>query len=166
MHKPDQKCQNCTAVMQFSYKMKYDCVSHKPFPLGMCNKCIPPSVVLNRQTYRHVDYVSIMNFQEMSGFVGYWQKGQMMTQRMGWLYGYYSEDPNYPEGVRVNVEAIYEPPQIGEMSGVQPLDDQKRYMVDAIAEALTLERVGMIFTKIATDTFLSSQEVRNIAKLQ
>jgi hypothetical protein len=28
---------------------------------------------------------------------------------MGWLYGYYSEDPNYPEGVRVNVEAIYEP---------------------------------------------------------
>lgn len=27
---------------------------------------------------------------------------------MGWLYGYYSEDPNYPEGVRVNVEAIYE----------------------------------------------------------
>lgn len=62
MHKPEQRCQNCTAVMSFSYKVKYDCVSHKPFPLGMCNKCIPPSVVLNRQTYRHVDYVSIMNF--------------------------------------------------------------------------------------------------------
>ena len=28
---------------------------------------------------------------------------------MAWLYGYYSEDPNYPEGVRVNIEALYEP---------------------------------------------------------
>jgi nuclear protein localization family protein 4 len=34
----------------------------------------------------------------------------MYEQRMGWLYGYYSEDPNFPDGVRVNVEAIYEPP--------------------------------------------------------
>ena len=42
---------------------------------------------------------------------------------MAWLYGYYSEDPNYPEGVRVNVEAVYEPPQIGEINGVQTLDD-------------------------------------------
>jgi hypothetical protein len=32
-----------------------------------------------------------------------------MEQRRAWLYGYYSEDPNYPEGVRVNIEAIYEP---------------------------------------------------------
>jgi hypothetical protein len=37
---------------------------------------------------------------------------------MGFLYGYYSEDPNYPDGVRVNVEAVYEPPQMGEMGGV------------------------------------------------
>jgi nuclear protein localization family protein 4 len=50
-----------------------------------------------------------MNFKEMSSFVGYWQQSGCMEQRMGWLYGYYSEDPNYPEGVRVNVEAIYEP---------------------------------------------------------
>lgn len=37
---------------------------------------------------------------------------------MAYLYGYYSEDPNFKDGVRVNVEALYEPPQIGEMSGV------------------------------------------------
>jgi len=41
-----------------------------------------------------------------------------MEQRVALLYGYYSEDPNYPEGVRVNVEVIYEPPQIGEFNGV------------------------------------------------
>lgn len=59
----------------------------------------------------------------MAQFVGTWQQAGCMEQRMAWLYGYYSEDPNYPDGVRVNVEAVYEPPQIGEINGVEPLDD-------------------------------------------
>jgi nuclear protein localization protein 4 homolog len=29
---------------------------------------------------------------------------------MGWIYGYYAEDPNYKNGVRAIVEALYEPP--------------------------------------------------------
>lgn len=109
-HQPDQKCQNCVPFSQFSYKVNYKCPNHKPFPEGMCNKCLPPAVILKRQSYRHVDYVSFMNFTEMSSFVNYWQQSSgCMEQRMAWLYGYYSEDPNYPEGVRVNIEAIYEP---------------------------------------------------------
>ena len=72
----------------------------------------------------------------------------MYEQRIGWLYGYYSEDPNFPEGVRVNVEAIYEPPQVGDVRGVQPLDDPFRTNVDMLAESLSLERVGMIFTSL------------------
>jgi nuclear protein localization protein 4 homolog len=64
------------------------------------------------------------------------------------LYGYYSEDPNYPEGVRVNVEAIYEPPQIGDINGCTELEDPKRHIVDMIAAGLGLERIGWIFTKI------------------
>jgi nuclear protein localization family protein 4 len=55
---------------------------------------------------------------------------------MAWLYGYYSEDPNYPEGVRVNVEAMYEPPQIGEINGVENLEDPNAVKVDMIAESL------------------------------
>ena len=48
-HLPHQKCQNCSQVVQnFSYKVKYNCPDHKPYPLGMCNKCLPPAVVLNR----------------------------------------------------------------------------------------------------------------------
>lgn len=35
-----------------------------------------------------------------------------------------------------------------------------------IAEALTLEKVGWIFTSINHDTFLSAQEVRRIARYQ
>ena len=49
---------------------------------------------------------------------------------MAWLYGYYSEDPNFPDGVRVNVEALYEPPQIGEMKSVLPLEDPYRPLAD------------------------------------
>ena len=70
---------------------------------------------------------------------------------MGWLYGYYSEDPNLPDGVRVNVEAIYEPPQIGDLYGVKFLDDPLKTKVDKIAETLSLERVGWIFTSKKND---------------
>ena len=65
-----------------------------------------------------------------------------MEQRIGYLYGYYSEDPNYPLGVRINVEAIYEPPQIGQMEGCVEMDDPNMHKVDMIAVALGLERVG------------------------
>lgn len=147
-HAPNAKCQNCTFSQQFSYKVNYNCKNHPAYPKGMCNKCVPPAVVLSRQIYRHIDYVSFMNFKELSSFVGDWQRKGCLEQRMGLLYGYYSEDPNFPEGVRINVEALYEPPQIGEMNGVQELDDPKIHVVDLIASACGLEPVGWIFTKI------------------
>ena len=131
----------------------------------MCNKCVPPAVVLTRQIFRHVDYVSFMNEKELAKFVGYWQKNGCLEQRTGYLYGYYSEDPNYPHGVRVNIEAVYEPPQISEMNGFLELEDPNRYKVDLIAQALGLERVGHIFTKIDQETYLSSHEIRRCAQL-
>jgi len=85
---------------------------------------------------------------------------------MGYLYGYYSEDPNFPDGVRVNIEAIYEPPQIGDVNGVQPLEDSLMAKADMIAEALSLERVGHIFTTLNKDkVFLTSDQIRMASKL-
>ena len=166
-HLPHQKCQDCTFEKDISYKVKYDCPDHKPFPQGMCQKCLPPTVILGRQSYRHVDYVSFMNVKEMSQFVGAWQRTGQYEQRMGWLYGYYSEDPNFPDGVRVNVEAIYEPPQLGELKGVQPLEDPYRPTVDLVAGALSLERVGYIFTSLNQEkTFLTGDQVKTIAAAQ
>ena len=107
-----------------------------------------------------------MNFKELSKFVGHWQKSGCTEQRIGYLYGYYSEDPNYPEGVRVNVEAIYEPPQISEINGALELDDPTMHKVDMIASALKLERVGFIFTKMDQETVLTANELKRAAKQQ
>ena len=65
LHKPDGKCPNCTFSQEYRYNVDYDCKNHKPFPQGRCNKCVPENAVLARQVYRHVDYVSFMNFEEM-----------------------------------------------------------------------------------------------------
>lgn len=83
---------------------------------------------------------------------------------MGFLYGYYAEDPNYKGGVRAIIEAIYEPPQLGDISGFNLLEDPYEQQVNIIAEALSLERIGWIFTTINHDTFLSSHEIRMAAK--
>lgn len=86
---------------------------------------------------------------------------------MAYLYGYYSEDPNFKDGVRVNVEALYEPPQVGEMNGFQALDDPQRSVADMIAESLSLERVGYIFTTLNKEkVFMTSDQMRYSAKLQ
>jgi nuclear protein localization family protein 4 len=49
---------------------------------------------------------------------------------------------------------------------VQDFEDNNRYKVDMIANALTLERVGVIFTSINNDTFLDSEQIREISKMQ
>jgi nuclear protein localization family protein 4 len=79
------------------------------------------------------------------------------------MYGYYAEDPNYPDGVRCVVEAIYEPPQDGDMNGFHILDDPKEQIVEMIAQALGLEKVGWVFTSINHDIPLSSKEIRMAA---
>jgi nuclear protein localization family protein 4 len=45
---------------------------------------------------------------------------------------------------------------VGEINGVEPLDDPYLAKVDMLAEALSFERVGLIFTSINQDMFLTS----------
>ncbi len=74
--------------------MKPGCKDHEPYPKGLCSKCMPPTVNLTRQGYRHVDYVQFMNYEEIRSFMAYWSR-DFSKQRMGHLYGYYAKDPNY-----------------------------------------------------------------------
>lgn len=71
-----------------------------------------------------------------------WVQNSYVKQKMGYLYGYYAEDPDYKGGVRAIIEAIYEPPQIGDISGFQLIPDENEKNVTRLAESLGLERLG------------------------
>lgn len=49
---------------------------------------------MKRQVYRHVDFVQFMNKSEIDRFVMDWNKSNQMKQKVGYMYGYYAEDPN------------------------------------------------------------------------
>ena len=142
----------------YSYKVNRDCKNHEPYPKAMCSACIPPSIHMKRQIYRHVDYAQIMNSQEVGNLIRHWFETSM--QRVGYLYGYYAEDPNYEDGVRAVVEAIYEPPQQNDLNSSIILPDDLITNVDKIAEKLGFQRIGYVFTTYNTDVFLTAEEVR------
>jgi nuclear protein localization family protein 4 len=88
----------------------------------MCNKCVPPNVVIKRQEYRHVDYVQFMNVDQIQEFIQYWLPRRHEQQRVAYLYGYYAEDPHYKGGIRVIVETLYEPEQTGTYNSFEILN--------------------------------------------
>lgn len=163
-HSKHHKCTNCFVDLEKSYKVKKDCREHEPYPRGMCSKCIPPLVVVNRQEYRHVDFASFMNYKEMANLIHYWMEN--INQRIAHVYGYYAEDPVYNKGVRAVIEALYEPPQENHLNNSLIMDDAFEVHVEMIASALGLERVGWLFTTYERDVFLTSQEVIQAAKYQ
>mgnify|MGYP003687604755 CR=1 FL=1 len=80
-----------------------------------------------------------MNVSELKNFVINWvQKKHMAEQRVGYLYGYYAEDPHYKGSIRVIVEAIYEPEQTGTYNSFEILEKEGSAKADIIANALSL----------------------------
>lgn len=130
-----------------SCKIKAGCLEHPPWPGGICTKCQPNAVTLNRQSYRHVDYVQFENPEIMNRFLDYWRKSG--NQRIGYLYGRYEQHKDVPLGIKAVVCAIYEPAQISSKQSVK-LDpsDPLEATVENIASRLGLQRVGWIFTDL------------------
>eukprot|EP00914_Ancora_sagittata_P002977 GHVO01006194.1.p1 GENE.GHVO01006194.1~~GHVO01006194.1.p1 ORF type:complete len:502 (-),score=88.70 GHVO01006194.1:58-1563(-) len=128
---------------------------------------LPSSVTLKHQQYRHVDHLEFMAIDSIHNFVQYW-KGplNMDTQRAGLMYGYFRNDEHYVKGVRAVVEAIYEPMQHSDGVSVRLLPDPNQPSVDAIASFMGLEPIGWIFTHLARDELLTSEEVRYIGEMQ
>ena len=100
-----------------------------------------------------------MNKEELDMFLKPWTDGFFQTQKMAYLFGYYAKDPNYPDGIRVIVEALYEPPQIGDQSSVVPQPDQDVFLIDRITKDLSLECVGWIFTSIKTNKIKKTKNI-------
>lgn len=131
---------------------------------------LPPSVTLMHQPYRHVDHLEFMNVPEIQDFVRNWQINlHMITQRCGWMYGYYIEDPNYEGGYRAVLEGIYEPPQqcINDMA-IPSKEDSFLQVADKVADSLGLERIGFIATSLvrSKENLVTGPELLTMAKMQ
>ncbi|VDN06551.1 unnamed protein product [Thelazia callipaeda] len=126
--------------------LKLDCPCHKPYPLGICSKCRPPVVTLNRQRFRHVDNISIENEEVVNRFLAFWRKTG--RQRLGFMIGRYEPFQEIPLGIKATVAAIYEPPQTCSADAVSLEPDLQEGIVDELCSYLNLKRVGWIFTDL------------------
>lgn len=151
------------ALEDISCRIKLGCKDHPPWPRGICSKCQPNAVTLNRQIYRHVDNVMFENPQIVERFLDYWRVTG--HQRIGFLYGTYEIHGDVPLGTRATVSAIYEPPQESSRDSVTLLlPDDKEDLVDDVARQLGMRRIGWIFTDLIADDMQKGtvQHVRNI----
>ncbi|KAI9580713.1 hypothetical protein GQX74_013214 [Glossina fuscipes] len=130
-------------------RIKTGCRDHLPWPKGICSKCQPSAITLNRQVYRHVDNVMFENTNIVERFLNYWRTTG--HQRMGFLYGTYEMNTDVPLGIRAKVAAIYEPPQETTRDSIKFLDDEAINDVEEVAKVLGLRKVGWIFTDLITD---------------
>uniref|UniRef100_A0A673JY61 Nuclear protein localization protein 4 homolog n=1 Tax=Sinocyclocheilus rhinocerous TaxID=307959 RepID=A0A673JY61_9TELE len=141
------------ALENISCKIKSGCEGHPPWPEGICTKCQPSAITLNRQKYRHVDNIMFENHTIADRFLDFWRKTG--NQRMGYLYGRYTEHKDIPLGIRAEVAAIYEPPQIGTQNSLELIEDPKAEAVEEIAAKLILSKllsgVGWIFTDLLSE---------------
>jgi len=119
---------------------------HKPYPKGICTKCRPSTLTLNRQPYRHVDNITIENEDVVNRFLDFWRSSS--HQRVGYLIGRYEPFLDVPLGIKAVVTAIYEPPQSSTDKGVTFEDDPHHNLVGELCSWLGMQRVGWIFTDL------------------
>lgn len=130
-----------------SCKIKPGCKEHLPWPAGVCTKCQPNAVTLQRQKFRHVDFIQFENSNIVNNFLDFWRVSG--KQRIGFLYGKYEHHKEIPLGIRAVVTAIYEPPQTSTKNSVELLENERQQsQVDAMAARLDLRMVGWIFTDL------------------
>ncbi|XP_038831310.1 nuclear protein localization protein 4 homolog isoform X3 [Salvelinus namaycush] len=126
------------ALENISCKIKSGCEGHPPWPEGICTKCQPSAITLNRQKYRHIDNIMFENHTIADRFLDFWRKTG--SQRMGYLYGRYTEHKDIPLAIRAEVAAIYEPPQIATQNSIELVEDPKAAAVEEIAAKLGLRK--------------------------
>ncbi|KAJ1885498.1 nuclear protein localization protein 4, partial [Kickxella alabastrina] len=166
------------------YHVKSNCKSgHAQWPEGICTKCQPSAVTLQRQPYRMVDNVEFATPALIERLLTFWRSTR--CQRFGFLYGRYERSNDVPLGIKAVVEVIYEPKQAWEEDGIKlaidsPEFDAEIARANAAAELCGLKVVGMVFTDLestdeagkvlyrrhANSYFLTSLECRLAAYME
>ncbi|KAH7924017.1 polyubiquitin-tagged protein recognition complex, Npl4 component [Leucogyrophana mollusca] len=134
-----------------SYKVKVPCPSggHPSWPAGICTACQPSAITLQSQPFRMVDHLEIASMEIIERFLQAWRATGL--QRFGWLIGRYEPYDKVPMGIKAVVEAIYEPPQEGELDGLTlgiPWEEEPRIRALAKSASTPLTVVGYIFTDL------------------
>ena len=134
-----------------SYKVKVPCPSkgHPPWPAGICTACQPSAITLQSQPFRMVDHLEIASTDIVDRFLHAWRLTGL--QRFGFLIGHYEPYEKVPMGIKAVVEAIYEPPQEGELDGLTvgiPWEEEPRIRELSRNASKPLTVVGYIFTDL------------------
>ena len=164
-HNINSICEVCKPPAELIYTKQNNCKNHPAEKY--CNKCIPPNIIIKKQTYSQVNLVSFMNLEEIHKFLQPWIDNFFQEQRMAFLYGYYIIEKEPPCNVTAIVETLYEPPQFGNNNSFSLKEDKDKSLIDILSNGLSLQCIGWIFTTLKEgNTKLRSHEVIKAAKYQ